>query len=422
MRAYLVIAFLMIAAAALAVNSSYYAVSTNTSHPKQGPQNNGDTSYWTAWTPATDGGPWNGGYLLGTWGDAAFDGARGHILAMRLDRYDPASYAKTGISLVGGHGINTMTAWGLAGQNHCMNAAGAGNDSASSGFTPFSLRGKIYWPIQCQYDGDPFTGNREAIIMSPDNMKHWCNWANYQAGGDAGPNTCDESNWSDTGDVITGDRMKYRDKTYQAVQWTQGDYFYQNKMCRLVVIMWGQDTAAGPIVPEGVDPRIDTSYTYAVSMKTEALGKQSTLYCHRFPTAANPMDPRVWQHYNKGKWDRNYDSASPLDVGTADFEAAQTHSEFYSPDAKQFFMKGRHEDDILAADLPWGPYHRIEARNPPNANGFQGWIMATYTSLGGGSFKISHSDNGHMPGTDGWNIVPGFVEWIFHPVAAPRGR
>jgi hypothetical protein len=350
--------------------------------------------------------------------------ATAHIVALKMDSYNPAKIAGTSVTSAVSTGVNSVSGWGVPGQNGCM----GGNPSLScaSGERPFSVGGTIYWPIQAQYDGDYFGVNRQAIIRSPDRMQHWCNWANVQAYGG-----CTSANWSSAGDVITANSMTYNGQLKTAVQWPWPDYSFGNVMARLYAVPWGPDTATGPVVPAGVDSRVDTSYTYAFGIATTNGATDPTpVTLHRVSTAGCLLtgcdDPGNWQHKNGSTWDSNYLNSTGLTLLNADAtvftpQNAQSISVMYSPDARMWFLllscaNCTYADTMFSAVIPDGPWTMMAPSigGGPSTGGAQGFIDASYTSLGGGNFKISVTGN-----AGGSAYVMHFNEWTFTLASSP---
>ncbi len=388
----------------------------------------GDTEAYTGWTPSSDGGPWNGGFLIGTIGDASWDGIGAvtspHIISLVMNSYVPGNVGATSITSVGGTGVNTMSSWGNAGDGGCMGTADG--STASMGFTPFSLRGKLYLPVMCLSASGNFTGTQEAMLISYDRWLHTCNWANYKSGG-ATPNSCDVTNASGVGDVITGVNMTYKTISQTTTQWRAADFTGGNKMSRLYVIVWGQDALPnGPIVPSGVNGAIDTTYTYAVSQARLGSGLSSPIYCHRFLTSSDPMDPTNWQHWNGTTWISDFTLSTPLDLGGYGDTSGFGIMDFYSPVAKKFFMMLSCDEnsgaDMLQSDFPWGPYSLMPSApyspTPPvnlGYTGFLSFLLPTYVESGN-NFTISYNIEYFASGAIAAD--PSFQKWQFSTVGA----
>jgi len=209
-------------------------------------------------------------------------------------------------------------------------------------------------------------------------------------------------------------------RNYQAIQWSNGDYSYQSRMSRLYCILWGQDTlASGPVVPAGMDPRIDPNYTYCLSMlKGTTDQSPGPLLAHRFLTAGNPLDPANWQHYSNGNWVSDWNKSTPLDLGGFDTSNGFSHAEFYSPVARKFFMRyAANRGFMLSADLPWGPWSAEATASQINVTNFPCYMLHTYVELTPpGTFRISNCNNGVGPPLDTQGVVLGFEEWTFRSV------
>jgi hypothetical protein len=386
----------------------------------------GDTTYFSDWTKNTDGGAWSGGLILGTVGDGCWAGTNSaHIVGpLNLTAYNPASIGGTTVNSLAGFTVNPMSGWGTIGQNFCMDSTES-NNSCSVGFHLFSFKGTLYWAIMSQFDGDPEGGSSQAIIASPDYL-HACNEANI-----SGFSGCTSSNWSSTGDVITDQFMTYNGGSHQAVQWfkpnTGDPTRWQNNMTRLNVIQWSQDSSTGYTLPTGIPPTVDTGFVYAISMYKDNVGTQadyttenpSAMYLSRFPMiATNAADNTAWQHWNgttyvaDSSWTLGPNSSATLNLGSADLRTAFAHTEIYSTDCNCWVMAiSAFSSNIngiaifMSRDLK--NWVRTTLVGSPAANTFPSWMMPTYTSLGGGSFKISQA------ATTG-NIL-GFNEWTFAP-------
>ena len=273
-----------------------------------------DTLRFSSWSPATDGGPFNGGNVYGSLNDGVFGSGLSNLNFLKLGALDINNISGLGGSTV--ILVNTMSDYGAAGSQTSTCDTTSGGDGVKS-MDNWVDGGKNFWNLFCQGSGPNFMAYKSWLLISPDKGVHWCNYAHYTVG-----NVCNAgASWSLTGDIpgtLSTD-----------VQWfpTGGVDSSAGKMGRLSLVQVCQDGATCPTLPGGLS---NTNH-YFVSL-TQDGSHVNHMYLHRY--SGDPMLPASWTHYNAGTWDANPDNSTAITLPWTPFAV----SVIYSPEVGKFFL------------------------------------------------------------------------------------
>ena len=393
----------------------------------------GDTYHFTAWSGSGSGGNFNGGRIYGSYNDGSGCPGGGNIAFLELTVLDWSTKSNTHVNCV-----NSMSSFGTA----VNQPAGWSDGNAWKSYNPTSYNGVIYWPVNRQEQSNPWNAYMSTMMMSPDRGVHWCNPATWAAHtGSAG---CDSSNWQANGDAPPNSST--------GMMWGSVGV-KTNPMARPVRVQFCQDeTCTG--MPFDAD-----NYLYFDSMDGTNGPTQYGVTMYAACVAKSPaaiMDATQWWYHTTGNatcgdpasWTHNIASAVPVAqqklAGTNFFQYPS--SILYIAAAKQFLMFSYNTDGktmLLSSDYPWGPWKRFATSPslpppaPATGNGQGGFPSANLAWLDSscagcnshpGRWRITYATSvyGHAPAASLylWQIEivnGGPVTGGSGPVSAPVG-
>jgi hypothetical protein len=274
-----------------------------------------DTLRFSSWSPASDGGPFNGGNVYGSLNDGVFGSGLSNLNFLKLGALDINNISGLGGSTV--VLVNAMTDYGSAGTITSTCDSTSGGDGVKN-MDNWVDGGIIYWNLFCQGAGPNYPAYKSWLLCSNDKGVHWENYAHVTANG----NVCDSVNHGSTTGDIPGTLST-------DVQWypTGGVDNHLGKMGRLSLVQVCQDGATCPTLPGS----LSNTFHYFVSL-TQDGSNINHLYLHRY--SGVPVLPASWTHYNAGSWDANPDNATAITLPWTPFAV----SVIYSPEAGKFFL------------------------------------------------------------------------------------
>lgn len=204
---------------------------------------------------------------------------------------------------------NTMSSYGPV-SGTCWDTPVSPPTFGCKSYDPWYWNGILYWNIVDFYQDPPYLAIKSAVIISPDNGSHWCNYLTYTTGG----NVCNSGNWQANGDMPIDS---------SGIQWTGLTGSGDNPMGRLALVQVAQDNSISVPVIAGMD---NANFIYFTST-----GGVGLSYLHRFSkSCGDPMLPSCWSHWDNSIWNSNYLLSANIGIPGAGMSWSTLSHKFYT--------------------------------------------------------------------------------------------